>query len=163
MFYAYLAAVRSKLTSQQYSALAAKLAAGSVGMFSVQELIHALRSDRENALRHLLVGGLAETLEILSTIQHVKAWQAEFAYMHEELVWKLYEQWWRLATETQPDLSADQRHQLIESLLAPVRDSKMDETVRVTMAFRLFQVLLLVRIAPLLSNYADPAITEQTS
>ncbi len=152
MFYSYLASVRSKLSSKQYSTLAAKLAAGSVGTFSVQELINALRTDRANALRHLLVGGIAETLEVFSTIQHIKAWEAEFAFMHEDVVWQLYEQWWRLSIETQPDLSPDQRHGLIDSLLAPVRDSRVDGAVRMAMVMRLFQVLLLVRVVPLLSD-----------
>ncbi len=155
-FYAYLNVVQSKLSSKQYSSLAAVLAAGSVGAFSVQELIDALRTDRENALRHLLVGGIAETLEVLATMQHVKAWEVEFAFTFEEVVWTLYEQWWRLSAETQPNLLFEQRQALVESLLIPLREPSISSAVRVVMAFRLFQILLLVRLVPLLEALPVP-------
>lgn len=159
-FYTYLNDVRSKLSSKQYSTLAAILATGSVGAFSVQELIDALRTDRANALRHLLVGGIAETLEVFATIQHVKAWEVEFAFTFEDVVWTLYEQWWRLSAETQPDLPFEQRHALIESLLAPLRERSLQSAVRVVMAFRLFQIVMLVRLVPLLGVLPLPTAAE---
>lgn len=151
-FYAYLTNVRSKLSSKQYSTLAAMLAAGSVGALSVKEWLCTFQSDREHMLRHMLVGGLAETLEVLAAFQHIKAWEMEFTFMHEEVVWTLYEQWWQLSTDFQPELDFEQRHALVDSLLTPVRDESVNSTVRVAMAFRLFQMLLIVRLAPLLGT-----------
>lgn len=149
-FYAYLTCVHSKLSSRQYSALAATLAAGSVGTLSVQEVFRALQMNRASVLHHLLVGGVAQGLEILSTRQHIKAWEMEFAFMHEDVVWTLYDQWWALSVETQPDITFDERRALVDVLVAPVRDTALGSAVRVAMALRLFQLLLLIRLAPMI-------------
>jgi hypothetical protein len=149
MFYCYLSCVRSKLTSKQYSLLAAALAASSVGVIALQDVVRALASDRAHAIGNLLAGGLAETLETFSTFQHVKAWETEFASVHEEAVWNLYAALWQLSTETQPDLPFPARQVLIDSLLSTVRDATVSSTARMAVIVRLFQVLLAIRLAPL--------------
>ena len=68
-----------------------------------------------------LSGGLAATLETLSTFQHVKAWEREFAPVHEEAVWHLYRLLWELSCEAQPDLPFARRRALIDGLLAAIR------------------------------------------
>ena len=149
MFYCYLSCVRSKLTSKQYSSLAAHLAAGSVGVLAVQNVIESVMSDRKRAVGNLLAGGLAAALETLSTFQHVKAWETEFTSVHEEAVWHLYTALWEVSVETQPDLAVEQRRALIDRLLSAVRDPNLSSPVRVAVVVRLFQVLLVVRLAPL--------------
>ncbi len=159
MFYCYLSSVRSKLTSKQYSSLAAALAAGSVGVIALQDLLVAFARDRDRAVQRLLTGGLAETLEMLSTAQHVKAWETEFASVHDQAVWYLYEALWQLSAETQPDLPAGQRQALIDSLLSSVRDPDVNSAVRMALIIRLYQVLLAIRLVPLLAADA-PAPAE---
>jgi len=149
LFYCYLSCVRSKLTSKQYSSLAAMLSAGSVGVIALQDILETLRVDRARAIGNLLAGGLAASLETSSTLQHVKAWEKEFASVHEEAVWHLYAMLWQLSVETQPDLPSDQRLALIDSLMCVVRDPNMDSAARMAIVIRLFQVMLIVRLAPL--------------
>jgi hypothetical protein len=157
-FYAYLSSIKSKLTAKQYSSLATLFAAGSVGAFAMSEMFEALRDDPQNAIRHLLVGGLAQSLEVLSSMQYVRAWETEFALSHEEVVWILYEHFWRLSVDTQPELDPAARHALIDSLLAAVRSLDMANGVRVAMVIRLFQILLLIRLVPML--HQSPAGAE---
>jgi hypothetical protein len=155
LFYCYLSCVRSKLTSKQYSTLAATLAAGSVGTIAFQEVVQAVTTDRAHAVRDLLTAGLAETFEIFSTFQHVKAWETEFASVHEEVAWHLYAALWWLSVETQPDLSIGQRQALLEKLFTAIRDPNVNSGVRMALIIRLFQLLLVIRLAPLL--YSEPS------
>ena len=159
-FYCYLNCVRSKLTSKQYSLLAATLAAGSVGVIALQEVLHSLHADRTQAISNLLVGGLAETLEVFSTFQHVKAWETEFGSVHDEAVWHLYAALWQLSAEAQPDLSLDARQGLIDRLLAVVRDPNTGGALRAALVIRLFQVLLAIRLAPLLSELQPENVSQ---
>lgn len=155
LFYCYLSCVRSKMTSKEYSSLAATLAASSVGVIALQDILDALRTDRTRAIANLLAGGLAASLETISTFQHVKAWEKEFASVHEEAVWHLYAILWQLSAETQPDLPSDKRRVLIDSLMGVVRDPKVDSAARVAVVVRLFQVLLVVRLAPVWGLLAE--------
>jgi hypothetical protein len=149
LFYCYLSCVRSKLTGTQYSTLAAALSASSVGVIALQDVLEVFETDRARAISNFLAGGLAASLETFSTLQHVKAWEKEFASVHEEAVWHLYAILWQLSVETQPGLPSDQRQRLIDSLMGAVRDPKVDSAARVAIVIRLFQVLLIIRLAPL--------------
>jgi hypothetical protein len=155
-FYCYLSCVRSKLTSKQYSTLAAWLAAGSVGVIALQDVIEAAPSDRAGMIGNLLAGGIAGSLELLSTRQHVKAWETEFISVHEEAVWHLYTTLWQLSVETQPGLAPEKRQALIDPLLTAVRDPLLDGMARMAVVIRLFQVLLIIRLAPLLTSMQVP-------
>lgn len=155
MFYCYLSYVQSKLTSKQYSLLAATLSAGSVGMLAVHEVARGLAStNREEIIQDLLVGGLTEALETLATFQHVKAWETEFVSVHQEAVWHLYAALWQLSVDTQPDLPAEKRRMLTDTLLSYVRDDKLNSNVRMALIIRLYQLLLLIRLS-LLSPVVD--------
>ncbi|GAB4417303.1 MAG: hypothetical protein Kow00106_13090 [Anaerolineae bacterium] len=156
LFYCYLSCVTGKLASKEHSAAAAHLAAGSVGVIALQDVLEALASDRKRAVSNLLSGGLAATLETLGTFEHVKAWEREFASVHAEAVWHLYRLLWELSAETQPELSFEHRRALLEELLAPARDSSQPPAARIALVVRLFQFLLAIRLAPLL-----PALREQ--
>lgn len=152
LFYCYLSCVTGKLTSKEHSSSAAHLAAGSVGVIALHDVLEALAADRQGAISNLLSGGLAATLETLSTFQHVKAWEREFASVHEEAVWHLYRLLWELSSEAQPDLPFARRHALIDGLLAAVRGGQLEAGARVAVVLRLFQVLLAIRVAPLLEK-----------
>jgi hypothetical protein len=151
LFYCYLNCVQSKLTSKQYSSLSALLAAGSVGMIVVQDVVESLQKGRKDTISELLAGGIAGVLETVSTFQHVKAWETEFLSVHDEVIWHLYAAFWQLSVETQPDLSADQRRALIDRLLVAIRHPDVDGGTRTALVIRLFQILLLIRLAPLIS------------
>jgi hypothetical protein len=156
LFFCYLSCMRSKLTSKQFSSVAALLAAGSIGVIALEDIIEALSRDRQQALHNLVSGGLAGALEVLSTTQHVKAWETEFASVHDEVVWQLYEAFWNLSAEFQPDLAPSERHMHIDSLLSVVRDSAVNSTARMVLVIRLFQILLAIRLAPFLRRQPSP-------
>ncbi len=156
LFYCYLSCVTGKLTSKEHSSSAAHLAAGSVGVIVLHDVLEALASDdRQRAISNLLSGGLAATLETLSTFQHVKAWEREFASVHEEAVWHLYRLLWELSCEAQPELPFARRRALIDGLLAVVRGAQLEAGARVAVVVRLFQVLLAIRVAPLLEKLRE--------
>ncbi|MBN1681905.1 MAG: hypothetical protein JW966_16630 [Anaerolineae bacterium] len=151
-FYGYLSCVRSKLTSKQFSALGARLAASSIGVIAVENVVEAMKSDRANTLSSLLAGGLAATLETLSTFQHVKAWETEFTSVHEEAVWHLYAEYWRLSADMQPDLASEKRQELLDSLLAAARSLETSSVIRMGLIIRLYQIMLAFRLVPLISS-----------
>ncbi|MCZ7540713.1 MAG: hypothetical protein M5U29_12545 [Anaerolineae bacterium] len=155
LFYCYMSCVTGKLTSKEHSSSAAHLAAGSVGVIALHEVLESLAADRARAISNLLSGGLAATLETLSTFQHVKAWEREFASVHEEAVWHLYRLLWELSSEAQPDLPFDRRRALIDGLLAVIRSDQLEAGARVAVVIRLFQVLLAIRVAPLLDTLRE--------
>ena len=149
MFYCYLSSVRSKLSSKQYSELAARLAASSIGVIAVHEMVQVLGSDRRHTFDTLLTGGLSSVLEAISTLQHVKAWNIELVSVYEEAIWNLYGALWQLSVEMQPDLSAEQRQALIDHLMAAVRHADLTPAARVAVVIRLFQILLVLRLVML--------------
>lgn len=155
LFYCYLSCVTGKLASKEHSSAAARLAAGSVGVIALQDVLEALASDRKRAIGNLLSGGLAATLETLGTFEHVKAWEREFASVHEEAIWHLYRLLWELSAETQPELSFEQRRALIDDLLAVARDPAREPAARVALVVRLFQFLLAIRLAALLPELRE--------
>ncbi len=148
-FYCYMSSVRSKLTSKQYSELAARLAASSIGVIALHEMIQVLRSDRRHTFDTLLTGGLSSVLEAISTLQHVKAWNIELVSVYEEAIWNLYGALWQFSVEMQPELSAEQRQALIDHLMAAVRHADLNPLARVVVVVRLFQILLVLRLMTL--------------
>ena len=148
--YCYLSNVQSKLTAKQHSSLSALLAAGSLGIIAIQDVREAFACNPERVWSNLLAGGLAGTLELLSTFQHVKSWETEFVSAHEGAVWDLYAALWQLSSEMQPDLPFEQRQALIDPLLAIVRDPGTPSAVRIALIIRLFQIVLVIRLVPLL-------------
>jgi len=150
-FYHYLAELRSKMTAREYSQLASRMDMGSVGMLAVQDLL----TEREKLLESLFLGGLSEGLMVLATLQYVKAWEAETALVHDQALWWLYEGLWRLSSEFRPEMAADERRKLIDTLLIPIRSEGTEPTVKIALSVRLFQALLvgsLGWVAPLLAK-----------
>jgi hypothetical protein len=162
-FYNYLAEVKSKLTSQQYSSLAAKLQVGTVGAITGQDIVEALISGNPRAISELLTGGLAAVLETVSNFQHVKAWETEFSSTHTAAVWELYAVLWHISAEMQPDLPLEKRQALINELLAPARNPDLENGVRLAVIIRLFQLLLAIRLVPLVSRMTQMAQPEPAS
>ena len=160
LFFCYLSCVRSKLTSKQHSSLSAMLSAGSVGVVVAQDLWASFREGRAEAITELLSGGIAGILEVASTYQHVRAWDIEFQSVHEEALWRLYAALWHISIETQPDLPAEKRRALVDNLLSVLRQPTLDGTVRMALVIRLLQILLAIRLAPLVET---PQVAEQSA
>jgi hypothetical protein len=143
------------MTAREYSQLASRMDIGSVGMLAVQDLI----TEREHLLESLFLGGLSEGLMVLATLQYVKAWEAETALVHDQATWWLFDGLWRLSSEFRPEMTADERRELIDALLAPVRSAETKSAVKVALLVRLFQALLvgsLGWVATLLAREETP-------
>lgn len=151
-FYSYLTEVQSKLTSKQYSSVAALLQVAAVGTLGTQDTVEAIMSGSPQAMGELLTGGLAAIMETVSNFQIVKAWETEFASTHDAAVWDLYGALWRISAELQPDLTAEKRQALINGLLAPARNSDLDGSIRAALIIRLFQLLLAIRLAQFIAR-----------
>ncbi len=157
-FYNYLTEVESKLTSKQYSSLAAMLQVGAISVLAGQDVVEALMTGNPQAIGELLTGGLAAVLETVSNFQSVKAWETEFSSTHNSAVWELYAALWRISMEMQPDLPVDKRQILINKLLEPARNLDLSDGIRMAVIIRLFQLLLAIRLAPLIARtHPEPA------
>lgn len=152
-FYCYLVNVRSKLTSKQYSLLGAALAATSIGIMAVRDLLDSAANDPEHLLQNALAGGLAGSTEGLSTVQAVRAWETEFGSVHQEALWDLYGLLWQLAADRRPDQAVETRHALIDQLLAPAQAPELNGIARMGYLIRLFQIALLLRLRPLIAAH----------
>jgi len=159
-FYSYLTNVRSKLTSKQYSLIGAALAATSIGILSVRDLLESAAGDRAHLLQNALAGGLAGTTEGFATLQHVRAWETEFGSVHDEALWGMYHLLWGLSVEGRADQPPEMRHALIEQLLAPARTAELDGMARMAYMIRLFQIVLLLRLHPLLAARQETMMSE---
>lgn len=162
-FYCYLVNVRSKLTSKQYSLLGAALAATSIGIIAVRDLLETAADDRAHLLQNALSGGLAGATEGFATLQHVRAWETEFGSVHDEALWDLYGVLWRLSAEGRADQPPETRHRLIEQLLAPARSSELDGLARMAYLIRMYQIALVLRLHPLLAAQRETATPEGES
>lgn len=156
-FFSYLSGVQSKLTSKQYSSLAALLEAGAVGLLAGKDIVEALSTGGQQAITELLTGGLASLLETFSTAQHVKAWETEFTSTNNATLWTLYAEMWHISVDMQPDLSIEKRRALVDELFAPARDMNLVQPARTALIIRLFQLLLSIRLIPLLEAEPEPA------
>ena len=86
---------------------------------------------------------------VAASRQHIKAWDAEAKLPHDRAAWQLREAFWRLSERSQPDLSSDERLARLRSLVAPAAAATVSSE-RIVLLGRLFQLLLLVQISPLL-------------
>lgn len=144
-FYNYVSEVQSKISAQRYNELASRLDMASVGVLALQDIM----VERENLGLSLLLGSLGEGLMILASRQYVKAWEQELRSVHRRAAWVLYDVWWRLSLQYRPDIPGDDRRALIETTLAPARDSNLAFEERMLLLMRLFQIALLLLSVPL--------------
>lgn len=147
-FHAYLTELEAKSSAREYSELASMLDIGAVGGVALENLTEA----GEALLKRILMGGLSETLMVLASRQYVKAWSREMRPIHMRAVWFLREELWRLSLTGRPDMSAEERAALVDTLLAPVLDDDTADETHVALLGRLFQVLLVINLAGALSG-----------
>lgn len=144
-FHAFLEQVSQVATSREYSHLASLLDIGAIGGVVIEDLLHA--EDARDLAERLLGAVISESLMVLATRQHVKAWDAEMASTFRSTAWFLYGQLWHLSSELKPGLPVVNRREMIEKLLAPVRSAETGDLVRIVVIGRLFQLLLVGTIA----------------
>lgn len=142
-FYSYLSELRSKTSARGYNRLASLFDLASVGVLAMEDVLTL----RERVTEKILLGGLAESLMVLGSFQYVKAWDRETELIHERAAWFLYGELWRFSLSTQPSLSTEKRQELVNSLLAPLRSDGVSTPVKVALAGRVFQILLLTYLA----------------
>jgi hypothetical protein len=144
-FYLYLSELRSKTSARDFNRLASLLDLTSVGILALEDVITL----QEKMLEKLLLGGLAESLMVLGSFQYVKAWDREMSLLHERAAWFLYGALWQLSVATQPSSSATKRQEMIDALLAPLRRSDTPMPVKVALAGRVFQLIIVTYLTRL--------------
>lgn len=147
-FYTYLGEIEAKVSAREYSELASLLDIGAVGAVALENLTEA----GEALQQRMLLGALGEFLMVLASRQYVKAWNREITPVHLRAVWFLRGDLWRLSVEGQPDMPVQERAELVDGLLAPALEENTSDEVRLVLLGRLFQVLLVIRLAQTLSD-----------
>jgi hypothetical protein len=147
-FYTYLGEIEAKVSAREYSELASLLDIGAVGAVALENLTEA----SEALQKRMLLGALGEFLMVLASRQYVKAWDREITPIHLRAVWFLRGDLWRLSVEGQPDMPVQERAELVDGLLAPALEKNTSDEVRWVLLGRLFQVLLVIRLAQTLSD-----------
>ncbi len=147
-FYTYLGEIEAKVSAREYSELASLLDIGAVGAVALENLTEA----SEALQQRMLLGALGEFLMVLASRQYVKAWDREITPIHLRAVWFLRGDLWRLSVEGQPDMPVQERAELVDGLLAPALEENTSDEVRWALLGRLFQVLLVIRLAQTLSD-----------
>ena len=150
-FYEYLLGLQQKLTARQYSELASWLDISAVGLVAFENFLRG----QVTGLADLMVGLAAEATMVVASRQYVKVWEVEAREVHEHAAWYLREALWRLSEQTQPDLAPTERLAAMRRLLPP-HATDLPAGARPVLLGRLFQMLLLIRIARLLGPMASP-------
>ena len=151
-FYAYLSELESKISAKAYSELASRLDIGAVGVVALENII---TGEGERFWQGFLMGGLAEILMVAASRQYVKGWEVETGLVHTLTAWTLTEALWRTSAELQPEISPERRWQAIGELLAPAYDAEIPAQDKAVLLGRVFQILLLKQVAPLLPSSED--------
>ena len=152
-FYMYLSAIRNMLTARQFPVLATSLAVTSQSLRVAEDVFGPQKTN----VAQVLTDGLKMALDVLSTYQFVRQWEPTFAAIHDSASWNLYERYWQLSVDTQPDLSPMKRVELLEELFATVRNPETDSALRLALLVRLFQWALVTRMVRFLELSKGPA------
>jgi hypothetical protein len=143
-FYLYLSELQSKLTARQYNELASRLDIASVGVLALQDIL----IEHEHLGKSLLLGGIGESLMVMASRQYVRAWEQELRSVQRDAAWTLYHVLWQLSRQYQPEMRASKRRALIDATLEPALDDDASLESRMLLLLRLFQVSLLILLAP---------------
>jgi hypothetical protein len=146
-FHSYLSDLQSKIAARDYSEMASRLDIGAVGAVALENIISA---EREDFWHRLLLGGLAEGLMVAASRQYIKGWDVETGLVHDRAAWYLAEALWHASSEMQPNLLPEQRWQGIRSLLAPAYAPDVPAPDKAMLLGRIFQILLLTYLSPIL-------------
>jgi hypothetical protein len=145
-FYAFINELSASMSAHEFSKMATLLDIGAVGGVAVQNL---LDSDIEpgELWKRLLAGGIGESLMVLASRQYIKGAKAGMIGVCRATAWTLYDEFWQLSAQMQPDLDAAARRQLVDNLLAVIHDDSVPEMVKIGLNGRLFQILLVQHLS----------------
>lgn len=158
-FHHFLSNVKANMTDEAFSELASYLDVAAVGTVALQHLL--LQDPSSPAFwKGLGLGILSEGLMVMASRQYIKGAQAELVSVVEQGAWDAYQGLWQLSVERQPALEPAARRQHLEQLLAPVHEPKLESVLKTALIGRIFQSLLLLRLAqedifPLAERQAD--------
>ena len=144
-FYRFLDRLETGAASRDHSERASLMDVGSFGGMVAADLIEA--EDSAELARRLLAGALTEGLAVLATRQHVKAWRGELASVFRDAAWTLYDELWRWAADRKPELAPAERSRLIDQLLAPVHDERIEPSQNALLVCSLFALLIVEAVA----------------
>ena len=145
-FHSFLRDLESKVASRSASQMSAVLTTASVSSVGLQEML----TEKEDPLRRLFASGVTAMLEVAGAMKGVEAWEVEAALVYYDVAWYLYGELWEVSLTGRPDLSDPQRKALLDQLLGPVLDPKIDGAVKSAVLVRFFQIALTARMWPLL-------------
>ena len=144
-FYQFLNELVASSTAREYSHFASILDMAAVAGVAIQNLME--QGDSQDWWRRFVLGAASEVLMVLAARQYVKAWEEEMKAGYRTATWYLSQEYWELSVELRPDLPLHQRRQLVDQLIEPVQDNQLEGIVKAGLIVRLFQVLLLARLA----------------
>jgi hypothetical protein len=144
-FHGFLEQVATSMSSRDLSQLASKMDISAISGVLVERMLST--EDSRELAQSLLAGMLSEGLMALATRQHVRAWEGELDAHYRHAAWFLYGALWQWTAELRPEIGAEERRRLLDRLLAPARDPGTRGLVKAALVGRLFQVLLLARLA----------------
>lgn len=150
IFYRYMVAVRAQADAKQFPIIATALSATSTGISIGQDVF----SPDPTPTMHVALDTLRTTLDVIGTYQFVRQWEPAFQAVHDSAVWELYDAYWQMSQDLQPDLSIEKRVALLETLFQPVRNQESDGRLRLAWMVTLFQWALVARMASLLKKPA---------
>lgn len=145
-FYIYLSGIRNMITARQFPVVATALSVSATGIGVVEDIF----SEGPTDMMKIMLDSLRVALDTMSTYQFVRQWEPAFAALHDNAAWNLYQSYWQLSQDMQPNMSALKRTELLESLFAEVRGAESDTALRLALLVRLFQWGLMTRLMPLI-------------
>ncbi len=144
-FYDFLNELVASSTAREYSHFASKLDMAAVAGVALQNLME--NEDGDGLWQRFMMGAASEGLMVLAARQYVKAWEEEMKANYNAAAWYLTREYWDLSVDLQPDLPMMARRQLVENLVAPLRDDHLEGIVKAGLIVCLFQMLLLARLS----------------
>lgn len=144
-FHGFLESFTTLTSSRDLNHLASKLDISAIGGVLVEQLLE--RSDHRDMAMRILTGGISEGLMVLASRQYVRAAEGELSSLLREVAWVLYPLVWRWTTAANPDLAPEARRELIDRVIAALRDDDVSLTAKAILAGRIFQILLLAHLS----------------
>lgn len=138
-FYSYLVGLESKLEAHAFAELASKMDLGAVGVV----IAGNIRDAGDRVMERVLMGGVSETLMLLSSRQYIKAFNRDLEAFFLQIAWQLRAHFWRFSAARCPRMVPSERAALIDTLFAPVFDPHASSEAKPVVLGCLFQVLLL--------------------
>jgi hypothetical protein len=144
-FHGFLESFANLTSSRDLNHLASKLDISAIGGVLVEQLLE--RADHRDMAMRILTGGISEGLMVLASRQYVRAAEGDLSSLLREVAWVLYPLVWRWTAAANPDLAPEARRELIDRVIAAMRDDDVSLTARAVLAGRLFQILLLAHLS----------------